>query len=134
MNTRLLRKVQRHILEEPKRYDQDRWLIRGDEATIHLEPNDVPACKTVGCIAGWVCVLGKSIPKLAYNSGIRAKKLLGLTTGQADRLFAPILYADANHCWPEKFETKYRKANTAKKRAKVAAARIDHFIKTKGAE
>ena len=50
MNVRLLRKVQKHILEEPKRYDQDIVAKASSEAP----------CGTACCIAGWAEVLGNS--------------------------------------------------------------------------
>jgi hypothetical protein len=51
LNVKLLRKVQQHILEEPRRATIDRWVQ-------HVGPLDVdaPPCGTAACIAGW-CVL-----------------------------------------------------------------------------
>ena len=54
-----------------------------------------------------------------------AQELLGLEYAQSDRLF----FVDY---WPGKFA--YNKAKTKKAKAEIAAKRIEHFIKTGGAE
>ena len=49
---RMLRKVKRHILAEPKRISMGFWCLTGDDVTI----NSLKAspCGTVGCIGGWL--------------------------------------------------------------------------------
>lgn len=49
---RMLRKVKRHILAEPKRIGMNYWCIKGDEVV--KEGLKVPACGTVACIGGWL--------------------------------------------------------------------------------
>ena len=60
MNTRLLRKIQKHILAEPKRFDMTDWVMRGKPGSL-LEAGEqeieVPKCGTVACIGGWACLL-----------------------------------------------------------------------------
>jgi hypothetical protein len=62
MNVKLLRKIQKHILEEPRRLDMDVVLVKD------IDPaswRDAPPCGTVGCIAGWACALsGKRLGSL----------------------------------------------------------------------
>lgn len=78
-----------------------------------------PKCGTVGCIAGWACLL-------SGNNGFidafdPAATLLNLDN--PGRLF----YEDN---WPEPFATQYAKAKRPSQRAKTAAARIEHLITT----
>ncbi len=47
----LLQDVKRRMLEEPKRVEMDNWVEKR-----HPEDGG-PACGTVGCFAGWVCLL-----------------------------------------------------------------------------
>jgi len=116
MNVKLLRKIKRHILAQPKRFDMN---FIGTRDMKSFKPNRVPECGTIGCIAGWACALsGKKF------SGRIARNLLGLDYDQTERLF----YDN-----PKGFRGMWRgdgKAATAK----LAAKRIDLFIKTKGAE
>jgi len=115
MNVRLLRKVQKHIAKEYRRWS---WSF--------VRPTNESPCGTQACIGGWTCILGQklSIPLIAkedksvlrkINRSI-ARKLLGLTPKEAQRLF---------FLWPGQFNP-YDQSD--------AVARIDHFIKTKGAE
>lgn len=161
----LLRKVQAHILEEPKRLDMSDWGVAyatGTKTRIEGTTDKevpVPACNTVGCVAGWSIFLGR--PKLwkdlikatAENKAIydnedtaldetlnspkyEAERILGITDEQGERLFFFKKWSFRNPLsgWPEKFSDAYKKAKTAKQRAKVTAARIDRFIDTDGAE
>lgn len=122
MNVKLLRKVKKHILEEPKRLNMYEGLIAD---------SSVP-CGTAGCIAGWACVLDAriSVPKAGFEPwgtiSRQAKDALGLADDQAFRLFRSWM-------WPDKFASDFDEADKATQ-AKVTAARIDHFIKTNGEE
>jgi hypothetical protein len=137
-----LRAVAAHILEEPKRLDMLEW---GVTHPSYLKPSETPACNTVGCIAGWTIFLNKpevvdqmkaafeDAPEFIYNycetlsPSQDAAKLLKLNAEQRQRLF---FTSD----WPLPFRLAYKRARTAKGRAKVTADRIEHFIKTEGAE
>lgn len=67
LNVELLRKVKRHILAEPKRLVMSEGLVYGtagetySPSAAYNEPDDLPfpKCGTVGCIAGWTCVVGE---------------------------------------------------------------------------
>jgi hypothetical protein len=122
MNVKLLRKIKKHILEQPKRLLMGRWIVnKGDYAT---EKVRFAKCETAACIAGWACILaGQGKPQ---DVSLTAEKLLGLGWRQASRLFQPLE-------WPDKFDAGLLDNGTAKT-AKMAARRIEHFIKTKGRE
>ena len=131
MNVRLLRKIQEHILAEPKRYEQESWAT---------------SCGTAACIGGWACILTGSRPKSVANETFdvfgKARRVLGLEYEAAERLFSvPCEYVvrnaaifKARYIWPLKYQKRYLAAKTAKGRVRVAIDRINHFIKTKGAE
>ena len=131
MNTRLLRRVQRQILAEPKRLDMLKLLMRGREAVKCYGKDMLPLCGTVGCIAGWTVELGKG--HRAKASITAAAKLLRLTDEQANRLFFFAFHCSRSY-WPANFEAAYDTATTDEARAQITSDRIDHFIRTKGAE
>jgi hypothetical protein len=140
MNVKLLRKVKRHILAEPKRLDMDfvaSEIIAGPRA---------PRCGTVGCIAGWSALLASPVipatvaGRLALMGWDSGKKALELTESEVNRLFNEpwLVYGprkrDGAVGWPEKFAKAYLGAKTPRQRAGITARRIEHFIKTKGRE
>lgn len=55
MNVKLLREVAEHILEEPKRFQMETFISR--DMDFFRRRHIAPACGTVGCIAGWTCIL-----------------------------------------------------------------------------
>lgn len=124
MNVKLLRKVKRHILEEPKRFVMSTVNTHGEPGTPTGLGGMFPRCGSAACICGWVCSLsGKPWSNAYYET---ARKLLGIPLSTAEKLFDP-------GSWPSEFEgglTDDGKLKTAK----VAAARIEHFIKTDGRE
>jgi hypothetical protein len=141
MNVRKLRKLQKWILAEPRRYRQDWWGWTGNSLAIQ-EQN--PPCGTVACLAGNTALMeGYKAPSQINGrfecmisprgATVRidrtAKRILGLTEDQRDRLFGI-----GPHSWPAKLWFEYRAAKTLEERAAVAVRRIDHFIKTKGRE
>lgn len=80
----LLERVCAHILEEPKRYHQDYWGLRGEV------PLDVPRpkCGTVCCRAGWIVALNDGPKALLHTcSGSRADRILGMTDEDTRELF-----------------------------------------------
>ena len=139
MNTKLLEKTIKSIQEEPRGLDMRYWAKQVNPTN----PKN-PPCGTKACIAGHVAFCSG---KLAFNengfSKIKgepnmfvanwAREALKLNSEQADRLF---YFARWNEGigWPKQFSVAYNKAKTAKQRAKVAIARIRHFIKTEGEE
>lgn len=134
MNVKLLRKIQKHILAEPRRLDMQ-YIYTPRQAR-----KAEPPCGTVCCIAGWAIYLKhkgkvvpydgiflKSIKDETVMGAPAAEKILSINKTQKDNLF--FMWG-----WPEKFRKLYDKAKTAKTRAKIASERIDLFIATKGAE
>lgn len=140
MNIKLLRRVKRHILAEPKRINMYFPVRVGQMG------RGAPPCGTIGCIAGWAVLLaerkGREMPGLTWRRILDRREApdmdwddfkpiairrLKLTAEQAHRLFHVIN-------WPRTFTVQYEKARTPKKMASVTAERIDHFIKTKGRE
>lgn len=143
----LLRRIEDQILEEPKRLDMDDW---GN--AFEKTGNGVPACKTQGCIAGWAILLKdrkfwKDLVDIAEESGIagiaynlgqspadKGRELLDLTHDESEKLFYINEMDDEGLGWPVKFSKQYRSAKTAAGRARATVNRIEHFIKTDGAE
>jgi hypothetical protein len=139
MNTKLLEKTIKSIEEEPRRLDMKCWAKK-------VNPNNDanPPCGTKACIAGHVAFVNRKLYFYEFNGaaiknfpGIHidtyAQEALKLDSDQAGRLFYFKNWNDAVG-WPRKFSVAYNKAKTAKQRAKVAVARIRHFIATKGQE
>jgi hypothetical protein len=125
-----LRQVKRAILAEPEFYDQG------------VPPDE---CATTCCIAGWAMWLEDPVgyPERAAsisnsfncsdgttqigfrNEGARA---LRIPEPETVNLFS---YGEA---WPGEFGTRFAAAASKAEKAAVAAARIEHFIKTGGAK
>lgn len=97
----LLAEIQRLILAEPKRYNQDLWVEllppEKDEFGYVNDTSKFPSCGTIGCVAGW-CATLKGSPrtikrfaegKLDYDTIYKtAQRVLGLSDPQAEELFA----------------------------------------------
>ncbi len=113
---KLLRRIKRQIIKEPKQF-------RMTEFT----------CGTAACIYGWGCAItlrmsptevGESKDKMPS-----ATTLFKITEHQANAL----VWANQ---WPEEFNPAFSNSGfdafRPEKRARLAAARIEHFIKTGG--
>jgi hypothetical protein len=57
MNVALFEKIKTQILEEPKRLDMQVGLLFNAWKSTNLPSWRVPACGTIGCIAGWAVML-----------------------------------------------------------------------------
>jgi len=133
MNVELLRKVKRHILDEPRRLVMGSWVLNRASGKTYYEHGHLvqfPKCGTVACIAGWTSILGGAtkVKEIDGYPPFVAADLLGIEDrGMANRLF---------HLprWPSDFRADYAKARGQEERAEVAAKRIDHFIRTNGKE
>jgi hypothetical protein len=118
---KLLRKVEEHILGEPKRLEMEVWCDKWNGTK--AEQKYYPSCGTVACIAGWVAILGgKKIRDDLYFDPSVAEKLLGLNSIESHSLFY-LSY------WPMKYLNRYEAAETPRAKAKATVARIEHFIK-----
>jgi hypothetical protein len=133
LNVKLLRRIQKYIMEEPRRFLMDAWGIKArsqkewKRKTEYCEgqpkfedaSDNMPPCGTAACIAGTANLLtgGKKL-----SADVRAAKQIGLSKLQAENLFYKFN-------WPARFEVRYDSAKTPKARAKIACQRIDHLIK-----
>jgi len=125
MNIPLLLKVKAAILAEPLKFDMDSFFNRSVTSP----------CGSTACIAGHAVAITHRWKKLEtgvkkfdlVGCGDEAQELLGITFNQRWALFQ--LYA-----WPPKYSRAYRMATSSNGRARVAANRITHFIRTNGAE
>jgi hypothetical protein len=129
---KLLRKVAKHILEEPLRYNQDVIVERaGSNYFSDLTKPMFPKCGTIACIGGWIQVLThKKQKKWDLPSTKKMAKLFGVPESAVDRLFSGIYATDYGEFWPQRFLDAYNNATTPRQRAKVANRVIEHFIKT----
>lgn len=130
LNVKLLRKIQRHITEEPRRFfmadfvalssDAKKW-SRGTSSS-DLSPVP-PPCGTAHCIAGWI---NEFIGRSAADTDA-ACLAIGLVPDPADALgYSPLFYLPK---WPKMLRSRYEKAKTPKARAKIACDRINYLIK-----
>ena len=106
MNVKLLRKVEKFLLDEPRRFDMSNWVIDSNSKLARvLKP---PPCGTMCCIAGAAVVIHEKI-KLNHTdlTSVFGKSMgiLDLPQDQAERLFAA-------RNWPSKFCAAYNTART----------------------
>ena len=140
MNVKLLRKVEKRILAEPRRFDMMTFGTKLNKRTIKALGKQAPPCGTVACIAGhvdWMThprLFAASVALGDYDDSIveRAAKELGLGFELSQDTYAGRLFFDNE--WPEKFQAALAEAKTPLQRAEVAVKRIEHFIKTNGKE
>lgn len=154
MNVPEIRKLQRDIMEEPKRFAMHTWgtkLISKmehfnnfsaygalSEVKVRDDARLVPPCNTAVCMAG--TVVFKAKPKtfmlIVKNTHVaeHARQILGITEDQARRLFF------VDH-WPKKFRKQFSKRTDVaknpnpkliRKNARVAVALLEEFIRCRG--
>lgn len=131
MNTKLLRRVERHILKEPKRYEQNAVIDVGTPNTESEFNRRYPACGTIACIGGWITVLTTKKPLKPGTHYLRFRKMARLLRVTEEQVIRLCEYTWGTG-WPEQFLKAYKKAKTPRQKAKVAVRRIEHFIATKG--
>jgi hypothetical protein len=124
---RLLRKVAKHILAEPKRYNQNDIISRGTPGQPYSDWN-YPACGTVACIGGWINIF--TMKKEPSPSDLHERHLARVLGIPISHIYALVAGTGALDGWPVEFEDAYDNAKTPRGRAIVAAKRIEHFIKT----
>lgn len=132
MNIPLLRKIQDKARKYPRSIQMGWWADPADKNKSH-------PCGTVACIAGTAVLLTKPdlvqkfiecerIGRDAPSLELAGQKALRLTEIQASTLFMP-------WNWPKDFyERLERVPSGTKAYSEVFCNRIDHFIKTNGAE
>lgn len=106
---RMLKKVRRMILAEPKRMTMLHWFHTRDDGEQGIR---YPACGMVGCIGGWI----EELHRRAHpRSSLSATNLLNLPDDLATELF---------------FDHRlvYAREHQTKRYAEAVAAHIDRFI------
>ena len=132
---KILRRVARHILAEPRRYEQNGIVQVGTPGAVYKGKHKFPACVTVACIGGWIQTL--YIPRGdwgAHGVGIglnhhKIAELLGVPVNSELKL---VSYTNLGmySIWPQKYRAAYNKAKTPRQKARIAVERIEFFIKT----
>lgn len=122
-NVRLLRRIARKALKAPEAVQMAPWGAR-------VKKDEAHPCGAVGCIAGTAVLLDSphmfsALVKARYHANWQdaGMKALGLLQHEAESLFYVSL-------WPAAFAIRHHTAPTPKAKARVIAARIEHFIKT----
>ena len=130
MNTEKLLAAKANILKHPSQFVMHSYFSK-------LNSLEKPAtgCGTASCIAGWVIAneyKDKTLKEVASDDwriliepSHRAVQILDINYPESYRLF------NLSN-WPAEFQEAWDAAKTAKQKAKVAAERIDFFIKTNG--
>jgi hypothetical protein len=128
---RLLRRVAKHILAEPLRYEQDAIIERGTPGDVlhDLGCHIIPKCRTVACIGGWMALLTAKNPHRVTTLSVpKLQRALGVPR---DNVFALIAFTWTRiGGWPDRFREAYNNARTPRAKARIAVRRIEHFIKT----
>lgn len=117
----LLSEIRKLIIEEPKRYDQWGWrrLLSQSDAF-------APACGTVGCVGGWICVL-KGYPFGDSDSTKFAYKILGMN---GDVVWNELFDADlAGLRWEQRGNDSVVTMRAIRAHARRGAAHIARFQK-----
>lgn len=155
-----LRKLQKFILEEPRRFNLGFWgvhvaperktasiseieeFLSYDLAAEEVERvlSNFPPCGTVACLAGNVCVMEKIVKptvdswrevySFSYDTRELACQALGISEEEGDKLF--FLHSWGYRMgWPEEFDDKLRAAKPGTQEyAQIAVDRIEHYIQT----
>lgn len=133
VNIPMLKKVRAAILKRPRQFEMRSYFATNLYFGFMTEPKVPSHCGTAACIAGWALHLESDNTTLSQTAKHdcrlgpweAAKRLLRINGEEACRLFDVGM-------WPRTFYVGY--SVDPKTRAKAAAARINHFIKTKGKE
>lgn len=143
----LMRRVEKLILEEPKRYQQSSWIRESQRAP----------CHTAACIGGWLVALHtadlegvelrvvlSSLKYGYYHSGYffrKASEILGVSAFSLKNLFS----GDPGMEWPEPYRSEWTRITNScgslddfiiddlaywEAKAKLAVARIEHWLVT----
>ena len=84
----ILKTVIKAIEEEPLRYDQGNWLFHKSDIRGNWSdplPGRFPSCGTIGCVAGWTCMVTGNREGDTWATALR---VLGLTMVEARPLFS----------------------------------------------
>lgn len=134
---RLLRKVQKFLLEEPRRFDMREGITQAHSLVTILEQ---PPCGTACCIAGAMYAIDKKLNLNSTKVGWFEISMHIINLGLERDFSKKLFYVSGVHDdvipgvngWPEDFAVLYRNAKTAYERALIGVARIERFIATDG--
>ncbi len=143
LNVRLVRKIIRHILAEPRRYWQEWTIYTGTPGELIGGGfgQRFAKCGTAACIGGWAYILSttrprlngcsRTLPWLQWSSTLLDKggKALGLSDYHQSVLFSSMPSYD----WPQPYARQYDAATTSRARARVACRLLEKVIDTKAA-
>jgi len=128
---KLLQKVKAAILKEPKQFVMGNWYKERPDSD--MEYDTIPNCGTAACIGGWAVAIAAGVnPREASNIDVdiecQAIKLLGFEKALPFKndLTDSLFYTDT---WPLEMRRAWETTPTTTGRAKLAARRIDQFIK-----
>lgn len=136
---RLLQRVKRAILAEPKQFQMNAWF--------KIEPTTIPNCGTAACIGGWLITLAskkKRNPLQAIKQNrftLETNRVFLKSAERISRKLSAMLNLPLEsqrlkltnfNYWPKQFCNICEEGTL--EYAKQAARRIDHFIKTDGQE
>ena len=128
----LLRKIKKHIMEEPKRFMMGWWIHKKEELKdfphmldrdLHDKPIVFPKCNTTACIAGWAVLL---------HDGMEARNLSDIEIHhRAVEILGPKVSAElfGQYNWPENLCTAFDDAKTKRGKAKIACKAIDYALR-----
>lgn len=149
-----LRRLQKYILKEPRRFNLNFWGVHSEEDPESLRDSGVydneivtiletqnPPCGTVACLAGNVCVMAKLVTPIDFeghdlyefdnSTPTQAQEYLGISMEDADNLFYLQTWGVVDGGWPKKFEKQLLKYTPGSKEyAQVGVDRIEHYIQT----
>lgn len=133
LNVKLLRRIKRHILAQPKRFLMSHSIIKANSqkewrGNIQWAPEASkirPPCGTAACIAGWAVLLTKGSAEV---DSVRYEAAMALGVEVEERWTDHTLFYAPR--WPKPFAAQYESATKPAQRAKIAAARIEWLIKT----
>jgi hypothetical protein len=134
LNVRLIRRIIKHILAEPKRYCQEDTIANGEPGELILGVNynqKFATCGTAACIGGWAYLLSEKHPTSHWDTCTildKGGRALGLTDYQQEVLFTGLPGAE----WPQPYAENYRKAKTPAGRTRTAVRLLEKVIETKG--
>ena len=137
---RLLRKVQKFLIAEPRSYDMKEGIVESEFLKTILEQ---PPCGTACCIAGAAYVIDTGMELNHSRKGFSAiSGRLQQKFFLDDLTFYKLVYIGGLHAgikpgkngWPKFYTDMYLAAKTPLERACVGVARIEHFIATDGQE
>lgn len=141
---RLLRKVQKFLIAEPRRFNMRYGVMDVNDVSddnVFDKMLENPPCGTACCIAGAAYVVATctrlkntTIPWMSIIHGINVAAQVRFERDIFRKLFYTKRQHDAVQAWPAFYEDAYFDAKTPLERACIGVARIEHFIATDGEE